>query len=144
MGWWKAVHLIAVVSWFAGLFYLPRLFVYHAMAESRAVQLQFKTMERKLYYAITWPAALLTTVSGSVLLNFNKAYYLEQPWMQGKLMMIAGLWLFHFACGHFLKRFAKDEQPYGHVAFRYFNEIPTIFLIGIMILVFVQPTLWGA
>lgn len=143
MEWWKAWHLVAVVSWFAGLFYLPRLFVYHAMTDDTAVRAQFMVMERRLYYAITWPAAILTTLTGSWMLNQNKTYYLAQPWMQGKLLLMGLLWTFHLICGHFVRRFKQSTVSQSHVFFRYFNELPTCVLIGTMILIFVRPQLWS-
>ena len=135
----KAWHIIAMVAWFAGLFYLPRLFVYHADAEDQISIDRFKLMERRLYYAITWPAAVLTTVFGVWLLTYNSHYYLSAHWMHAKLGLIVLLWVYHLTCGHFVRRFARDENRRGARFYRMFNEVPTLLLIGIVLLVVVKP-----
>jgi len=135
----KAFHLIAVVAWFAGLFYLPRLFVYHASAHDTISLDRFKIMERRLYYAITWPAAVITTVLGFWLLTYNPQYYLKAGWMHAKLGLVVILWVYHLACGHYLKLFARDKNRKSELFFRIFNEIPTLLLAGIVLLVVVKP-----
>lgn len=135
----KSLHIIAMVAWFAGLFYLPRLFVYHADASDYISIERFKLMERKLYYAITWPAGVLTTGFGIWLLSYNLSYYKIAMWMHVKLSLVVLLWVFHLSCGYFLKQFAKDKVTNKGVFFRYFNEIPTLLLIGIVVLVIVKP-----
>lgn len=134
----KAFHIIAMVAWFAGLFYLPRLFVYHAEANDSISLARFKIMERRLYYGITWPAALIATVLGLKLLYFNPFYYLNAPWMHAKLSLVLLLWFYHLAAGHFLKAFAQDRNHKSSRYFRIFNEIPTLLLIGIVLLVVVK------
>lgn len=135
----KAFHIIALVAWFAGIFYLPRLFVYHSDTKDQISIDRFKIMERRLYYGITWPAAVLTTFLGLWLLSFNFPYYLKAGWMHAKLTLIVLLWIYHFACGHYMKLFARDENLKKARFFRIFNEIPTLLLIGIVLLVVVKP-----
>lgn len=135
----KAFHIIAMVAWFAGLFYLPRLFVYHAQTKDKLSTDRFKIMERRLYYAITWPAAIATTVLGIWLLYFNPGYYLKAGWMHAKFGLIAVLWGYHLGCGHYLNAFARDSNTKSTRFFRVYNEMPTLLLVGIVILVVVKP-----
>lgn len=135
----KAFHIIALVAWFAGLFYLPRLFVYHAEAKDKISLHRFKIMERRLYYGITWPAALITTLLGLWLIAFNAGYYLRAGWMHAKLTFVLFLWVYHLACGHYLKLFAQDLNSKKAYFYRFFNEVPTLLLIGIVLLVVVKP-----
>ena len=135
----KAFHIIAMVAWFAGLFYLPRLFVYHAAVKDKISDDRFKIMERRLYYGITWPAALLTTGLGIWLIAFNPGYYLKAPWMHAKLTLVIIVWLYHLGCGYFLKCFARDSNCRAVLFFRIFNEIPTVLLTGIVLLVVIKP-----
>jgi putative membrane protein len=137
MVWIKACHLIAMVAWFAGLFYLPRLFVYHAQASDEISLARFKVMERRLYYGIMWPAALMTTGFGLSLLSVNWVYYLHAPWMHIKLGLVLLLWGYHLSCGYYLKRFRQDNNKRGAVFFRVWNEVPTVLLIGIVVAVVV-------
>ncbi|AHE67223.1 protoporphyrinogen oxidase HemJ [Legionella oakridgensis] len=135
----KAFHIIVMVAWFAGLFYLPRLFVYHTDAKDDASMARFKIMERRLYYGITWPAAVLTTLLGWMLLHYNPQYYFHAGWMHVKLVLVIFLWGYHIMCGHFVKQFAKDGNTRSSRFFRVFNELPTILLIAIVLLVVVKP-----
>lgn len=135
----KACHIIALVAWFAGLFYLPRLFVYHSETEDLISLERFKIMERRLYYGITWPAALLTTLLGLWLIYFNLGYYLKAGWMHAKITLVLLLWIYHLTCGHFLKLFAQNNNSRTSRFYRFFNELPTLLLIGIVILVVVKP-----
>ncbi|MFI4919826.1 MAG: protoporphyrinogen oxidase HemJ [Legionellales bacterium] len=135
----KAFHIIAVVAWFAGLFYLPRLFVYHAEAQDSISLDRFKVMEKRLYYAITWPAAVVTTVLGLWLIGLNPSFYLKSGWMHAKLSLVLVLWGYHLACGHYLKLFSKNQNSKSDLFFRLFNEVPTVLLVGIVILVVVKP-----
>lgn len=139
MLWLKALHVIAVVCWFAGLFYLPRLFVYHAQTEDTAGRERFKIMERKLYHGIMWPSLVLTVVFGAAMLGQNMDYYRSQGWMHAKLALVALLVVYHLCCGHYLKAFAQDRNVKGHVFFRVFNELPVLALVAIVILVIVRP-----
>lgn len=135
----KAFHIIAVVAWFSGLFYVPRLFVYHASASDKISMERFKIMEYRLYYGITWPAALLSTILGLWLIRYNYDYYLRIGWMHAKLTLVILLWIYHCSCGHFLKKFAQDRNNKSPLFFRVFNEVPTLFLVSIVLLVVVKP-----
>lgn len=135
----KAFHIIAMVAWFAGLFYLPRLFVYHASSKDSISIERFKTMEYRLYYAIMWPAAILTTLLGLSLISYNESYYLKAGWMHAKLTLVMLLWAYHLYCGHCLKLFKQDKNKKSEFYFRVFNEIPTVLLVGIVFLVVVRP-----
>jgi len=135
----KALHIIAMVAWFAGIFYLPRLFVYHAEARDAISIERFKVMEFRLMYAIATPAALLTTIFGSWLIFYNRQYYLNVGWMQAKLILVCMLWLYHVTCGYFVKQFAGDNNKRTSKFYRLFNEIPTLLLIGIVLLVVIKP-----
>jgi putative membrane protein len=139
MLWLKALHVIAVVCWFAGLFYLPRLFVYHAQTEDNAGRERFKIMERKLYRGIMWPSLIMTVIFGTAMLGLNPHYYLAQGWMHAKLALVALLIVYHLFCGHYLKALQQDRNLKSHVFFRVFNELPVLALIAIVILVIVRP-----
>ena len=139
MLWIKAFHIIAMVAWFAGLFYLPRLFVYHVDADDIVSLARFKVMERRLYYGITWPAGLLTTGLGLWLMLGYMPYVLHQGWMHGKLGLCFVLWLYHLSCGSFLKTFRCDQNKHSSGFYRVFNEFPTVLLIVIVLLVVVKP-----
>ena len=139
MLWWKAWHIIAIVAWFAGLFYLPRLFVYHAETKDELSLQRFKIMERRLYYGIMWPAAILVTIFGFAVLSYASEYYLQASWFRWKLSMVVLLWGYHLLCGRYLKRFANSQNQASSRFFRAFNEIPTIILIVVVILVVVKP-----
>lgn len=139
MQWLIAFHVISMVCWFAGLFYLPRLFVYHAMSEDTISIERFKVMERKLYYGITTPSAILTTVFGLGVIALNTSYYLHAPWMHAKLGLVVLLWAYHIYCGRLVKTFKSDDNARTHVFYRWFNEVPVLFLITIVILVVVKP-----
>jgi protoporphyrinogen IX oxidase len=138
MLWIKAFHIIAMVAWFAGLFYLPRLFVYHAEAVDEVSLKRFNIMERRLYFGIMWPAAILTTGLGLVLLSANSAYYLHAHWMHAKLGLVLLLWAYHLACGHYLRGFRLDANKRSALFYRVWNEIPTVLLIGVVLLVVVR------
>ncbi|HAU1151614.1 TPA: protoporphyrinogen oxidase HemJ [Legionella pneumophila] len=135
----KAFHIIALVAWFAGLFYLPRLYVYHAESQDKISVDRFKIMERRLYYGITWPAALATTLLGLWLLTYNLSYYLKAGWMHMKLALVLLLWIYHLTCGYYLKAFALGNNTKSSRFYRFFNEMPTLLLVGIVLLVVVKP-----
>lgn len=139
MLWVKAFHVIAMVAWFAGLFYLPRLFVYHADAHDVISMERFLVMERRLYYGITWPAALATTAMGVWLLVVAWPYYLHATWMHAKLGLVVLLWGYHLGCGHFVRQFKRGNNTKTALFYRFFNEFPTLLLIAITILVIVKP-----
>lgn len=135
----KAFHVIAMVTWFAGLFYLPRLFVYHAMSEDKTSIERFKIMERKLYFGIMTPGAVITIALGLWLLSYNFIGYMQAGWMHAKLGLIFLLILYHIYCGKLWLDFKHDRNKHGHVYYRWINEIPVLFLVGIVILAMVKP-----
>ena len=139
MLWVKAFHIIAMVTWFAGLFYLPRLFVYHAEAHDAVSIARFKVMERRLYYGITWPGGLSTTILGLWLLWGYMPYTMHMLWLHIKLGLVLLLWGYHWVCGVFLKRFRDDKNCRSSRFYRVYNELPTLLLIAIVILVVVKP-----
>lgn len=139
MLWVKAFHVIAVICWFAVLFYLPRLFVYHAQATDDISKERFKLMEHKLYRQIGTPASLLSVFLGAWLVYDGWAFYKTQGWLHAKLTLVFFLIGYHHVCGAYIKKFARDANTKSHVYYRYFNEIPVIFLIAIVILVVVKP-----
>ncbi|MBA3981662.1 MAG: protoporphyrinogen oxidase HemJ [Alcanivorax sp.] len=138
MLWVKAFHIIAVVTWFAALFYLPRLFVYHAMAEDSVSRERFKIMERKLYRGIMTPSMIATLVLGFWLLWLNPAW-MKMGWMHVKLLLVFLLVGYHHVCLAYMKKFAADANTKSHVFYRWFNEVPVVFLIAIVILAVVKP-----
>lgn len=135
----KAFHIIAMVAWFAALFYLPRLFVYHADATDSLSLTRFNLMERRLYYAIMWPAGIITTLLGMGLFSLNATYYWHASWMHAKLMCVGLLWAFHLICGHFMRRFNRHENSRTSRFYRVFNEIPTLLLMSIVLLAVIKP-----
>ena len=140
MPWVKSLHLIFMVTWFAGLFYLPRLFVYHAMCTDQPGLDRFKIMERKLYFGITTPAAVLTVVFGLwTLYLYGWSLYRHAMWMHVKLMLVALLVGYHVYCGFLLNAFKHDRNCHSHVWYRWFNEVPVLFLIAIILLAVVKP-----
>lgn len=139
MLWVKAFHIIAMVAWFAGLFYLPRLFVYHADTTDTVSLERFKTMERRLYYGITWPAGIATTVLGLWLLTYMLPYYQKAVWMHAKLSLVFILWGYHMMCGHYVKQFKHNNNARSSRFYRMFNEAPTVLLIAIILLVVLKP-----
>lgn len=137
--WIKAFHLVAVVTWFAAIFYLPRLFVYHAMAEDDPVgRERFKIMERKLYRGIMTPSAVVTIALGVWLLVLNPAW-LQQGWMHAKLLLVALLVGYHIWCGRLVVAFRVDRNTRSHRWYRVFNEVPVLGLAAIIILAVVKP-----
>lgn len=140
MLWIKSLHIIFMVTWFAGLFYLPRLFVYHAMSDDLPSIERFKVMERKLYYGIMTPGAILTIIFGMWLwLGYGISGIEGSWWLHAKLSLVAILVAYHYYCGRLLTDFKLDQNQHGHVYYRWFNEIPVIILIAVVILVVVKP-----
>ncbi len=137
MLWLKAFHIIFMVTWFAGLFYLPRLFVYHAMTEEAAVREAYRVMERRLL-VMMHIGAVLTGLFG-VLLLVQRPALLSSGWMQLKLLLVLSLAGFHFWCMSLVDAFARDEVKHSHKWFRWFNEFPTLILIATVILAVVKP-----
>lgn len=139
MLWLLAFHIIFVTAWFAGLFYLPRLFIYHTASTDQISLDRFKIMERKLYFFIMTPAAVLASVFGIALLVLNWASYKTAGWMHVKLFGVVLLWGYHFYCGHLVKVFRANQNQHSSTFYRFFNEIPTLLLILIVIMVVVKP-----
>ena len=140
MLWIKALHLIFMVTWFAGLFYLPRLFVYHAQSTDKISSERFKVMERKLFYGIMTPGMIATFVFGIwMLLDYAWLLYASTWWLTIKLTLLGLMLVYHYCCGVWLNDFKYDHNAHGHVYYRWMNEVPVIFLISIIILAVVKP-----
>ena len=136
MLWLKALHIVFMVTWFAGLFYLPRLFVYHAQSTDRVSLERFKVMERKLFFGIMTPGAILTIGFG-MWLWLGYGFY--GGWLHAKLALVGVLVLYHLYCGKLLFDFRHDRNRHGHVFYRWLNELPVVLLIAIVLLVELQP-----
>ena len=136
MLWVKALHIVFMVTWFAGLFYLPRLFVYHAQSSDAVSIERFKVMERKLYWGIMAPGAVLTIVFG---LWLWLGYGISGGWLHAKLALVLVLLAYHAWCGKLLADFKHDRNTKSHVWFRWFNEFPVLILFAVVILVVVKP-----
>jgi len=134
MLWVKSLHIIFVITWFAGLFYLPRLFVYHSMmaATDREGNERFKIMERKLFFGITTPGGILTIVFGTWLWL---GYGITGTWLHIKLALVALLVAYHVYCGKLMFDFKFDRNRHGHVFYRWLNELPTVVLVAVVLLV---------
>ena len=139
MLWVKAFHIIFMVTWFAGLFYLPRLFVYHAEASDEISNARFKIMERKLFWGITTPGGVLTIVFGLWLIHYLGTDVLGMLWMQVKLALVGLLVAYHIWCGKLVADFKHDRNRRSHVWFRWFNEAPVLVLVAVVLLVELQP-----
>ncbi len=139
MLWLKSFHIIAMVCWFAALFYLPRLFVYHAMSEDAVSRDRFVVMESKLFWSIATPSAAAALLSGAWLLFDNPDYFLAQRWMQAKLGLVALLLVYHGMCRVYMGDLRDGGKERSHVFFRVFNELPVFLLAAIVILVVVKP-----
>jgi protoporphyrinogen IX oxidase len=137
--WLKAFHLIFMVTWFAGLFYLPRLFVYHTDSHDAISNQQFKIMERKLFYGITTPGAILTLMLGAWMLAREYHIYLSQTWLYLKLTAVVLLIIYHVYLGHLLYAFKKDRNRHSATFYRWINEIPVAFLMVIVLLAVLKP-----
>ena len=136
MLWIKALHIIFMVTWFAGLFYLPRLFVYHALAQDPLSRERFKVMERKLFWGIMTPGAVLTIVFGAWLwLGFG----FSGAWLSAKLALVALLLAYHAWCGKLMLDLRAERNAKSHVWFRWFNEVPVVILFAIVFLAVFKP-----
>ena len=136
MLWVKAFHVVFVIAWFAGLFYLPRLFVYHAQAEDTVSRERFKVMERKLYRGIMTPAMVLTLVSG---VSMWLVWGFAGAWLYAKIALVVALVAYHEWLGAMLRAFARDANRRSHVFYRWVNEAPLLLLVPIVVLVVVKP-----
>jgi len=139
MLWVKAFHVIFMVTWFAGLFYLPRLFVYHAMTDDESEKARLCVMERRLYGIMTIGGVLTAVFGFWLLFDYAWRAYASMGWLHLKLLLVAGLVVYHAWCRVLVKRFAADAERRSHRWFRVFNEVPSLFLIAIVILAVVKP-----
>jgi putative membrane protein len=141
----KALHIIFVTTWFAGLFYIVRLFIYHAEARgkeepaSSILQKQYKLMEWRLWYIITWPSAIITLVLGSWLMVYGSAWLF--PWMHVKLTLLFGLYAYQFHCHRIFRKFQDDEETWGSAKLRMWNEVATLFLFAIVFVVVLKKSI---
>lgn len=147
----KALHIIFVVTWFAGLFYIVRLFIYHTEAQEKpeaqriVLQEQFKIMEKRLWYGITWPSMIFTLILGPSLIQFFLPLN-ENPWLLTKLLFVFGLILYHFYCHYIFKKLQKDIIQLTSNQLRVWNEVATLFLVAIVFLVVLKSLIgmvWG-
>ncbi|MDH5765497.1 MAG: CopD family protein [Gammaproteobacteria bacterium] len=140
MLWVKAFHVIFMVTWFAGLFYLPRLFVYHAQSTDPISIERFKIMERKLFYGIMTPGGIVTILLGLwMLIDYAIQAYAASLWLNIKLGLAIILIAYHVYCWKLLQDFKLDQNKHSHVWYRWFNEFPVLLLIAMIILVIVKP-----
>ena len=140
--WLKAFHIIFLVTWFAGLFYLPRLFVYHTdlSSDSSNEYNRFSTMERRLYWGIMTPSAVITVFLGLDLIHRMRYSFRSLPhWLQLKIGLVLILLGFHVYCGYLLKQFKCNRNTRSSLFYRWFNEIPTVILIMVVCLAVVKP-----
>ncbi|OQX30519.1 MAG: hypothetical protein B0D96_08655 [Candidatus Sedimenticola endophacoides] len=137
MLWVKSFHLIFLVSWYAGLFYLPRLYVHHAMAEDRATRERLEIMERKLFWFIT-PWALLTLAFG-IWLWVLQGWGMQALWLNIKVLLVLPLIGFHLWCWKLMMQFRGGPNPHSHIWFRWFNEFPLLILVAVVLLVILKP-----
>ena len=147
----KALHIIFVVTWFAGLFYIVRLFIYHVEAEDKKepaksiLQKQYKIMSKRLWYIITWPSAILATIFALALLYYNP-YLITQPWMIVKFSFVLLLYIYQFGCQKIYKQLQNDVIKHSSIKLRLFNEIATVVLFAVVFLVELQSAvdwIWG-
>lgn len=147
----KALHIIFVVTWFAGLFYIVRLFIYHTEAETKLepaktiLQTQYKLMSKRLWYIITWPSAILASIFAFWML-YQNPYYLSEPWMHVKLTFVFSLYFYHGFCHKIYSKLQKDIVKYSSFKLRIFNEIATIILFAVVFLVTLKSAInwiWG-
>ena len=135
----KSLHLIAVISWMAGLLYLPRIFVYHSENNNEIISSVFKTMERKLFYYIMTPAMVLSWLFGLILIHEVGFQQLASLWLQLKLILVLFLTIYHFYLGSLLNQFKMNQNKKTSKFYRYINEIPTLLLILIVFIVVFKP-----
>lgn len=141
--WIKACHIIAMVCWFAGLFYLPRLFVYHSeITDDETGHLRFMQMERRLYFAIMTPSAIITCLLGFYLMYLRKDFYHMPLWLWIKLVLVGILLGYHGLCGVYRKSFIHRKFRKTSFFYRIFNEVPTVLLISIVCLASCKPSFY--
>jgi len=138
MLWLKAFHIIFVICWFAGIFYLPRIFVYYAASEHLVVRAQLAVMARRLYRFVT-PFMVIAIALGLAMIAQNPDYYLQAKWMWLKLGGVAVLVVYHLLCGRYVNAINDNRNKRGHVFYRFFNEVPVLFLFAIVLLAILKP-----
>lgn len=136
--WIKALHLFFMVAWMAGIFYLPRLFVYHAQTDNQAVKDQFKVMEKRLWWFVT-PFAFLTLLFGLWLIHgYGMSWFKAAHWLHIKLVLVLAIYVYHFYLYHLLKQFARDANHHSSRFYRFLNEAPVLVLLAIILLAVVK------
>ena len=138
MLWLKAFHIIFVVCWFAGLFYLPRIFVYYAASEHSETRQQLAVMARRLYRFVT-PFMFIAIALGVAMIAMNPDYYLYAKWMWLKLAGVTFLFVYHLQCGRYVHAINANTDKHTHVFYRFFNEVPVLFLFAIVLLAVLKP-----
>ena len=138
MLWLKAFHIIAVICWFAGIFYLPRIMVYYAACEHEETRRQLTVMAGKLYRFIT-PIAVIAILLGVALMSLNLDYFLHATWLWLKLVAVLCLVIYHYYCGRLVRALENNKDEHSHIYFRMFNEVPVIFLLVIVVLAVLKP-----
>jgi len=138
MLWLKALHLVFVVCWFAGLFYLPRILVNFAACENPDTRTTLAGMAQRLYRFVT-PLMWLALLFGLIMLTMNLEYHLSSTWMWVKLGGVVCLIFYHFQCGRYVQAIVADKDDHSHVYYRFFNEVPVLFLFAIVILAVLKP-----
>jgi putative membrane protein len=137
--WIKAFHIISVITWMAGIFYLPRLFVYHVTTKDNISNERFKIMEEKLYRLIMTPSMIVAVGLGVWMLTIAWSGLQSSPWLWIKIALVALLVIFHLSCGQMIKAFAEDQQLRTERFFRIYNELPVLVLVPVVILAVVKP-----
>lgn len=139
--WLKAIHIFFMVAWFAGIFYLPRLFVYHAETKEQTVKDVFKVMERRLWFFVL-PFAILTLVTGVAMMHqYGAAWLANSTWLHPKITLVSVTYLYYGYLYVLMKRFANDENKRSPKFYRFLNEAPVLVLLGVIILAVVKPIL---
>ena len=138
----KTLHIVSVIAWMAGLLYIYRLFVYHALEKEAVVWERFQVMERRLWRAITIPAAWSATLAGLSMIALQPCHFLSQGWFTLKLVLVVGLWGVHLAAGRYRVALQQNPAAYPARTFRVLNEVPTLLMILIVALVVFQPPWW--
>ena len=137
--WLKALHVFFMVAWFAGIFYLPRLFVYHAQNDNLATSDTFKVMERRLLYFVT-PFAILTLVFGvALIMAYGREWFRASGWLHTKILLVMFLYVYHGYCFKLLADFKHDRNKRSAKFYRILNEVPVLFLFAIIVLAVVKP-----
>lgn len=139
MLWWKAVHIMSVISWMGGLLYLFRLFVYHNEEVEGIVKERLQTMEKRLLFMIATPAGLLTLITGFTIVSYNVAYFMKQGWFHAKLLAVFLLLVLHIGSLRIRRRLRTESHPYKNAWLRFLNEVPTLLMIAIVLLVVFKP-----